>query len=112
MTFGEKITIFCKQLKWSQDDLVKKINTSAPIIERYEREAVAPSIDIVAKIVDVLNVSVDYLIGYSDKMSFDKKLSKWVKNIEALPTEEKNILHSVIDMTLAYNKTKKAFAHK
>jgi len=112
MTFGEKITVLRKQLKWSQDDLAKKIGTSAPIIGRYEREEINPSIDVAAKIADALNVTVDYLIGHSDKMVFDKKLSKRMEDIEALPSEEKNILYHVIDMALAYNKTKKAFATK
>ena len=42
MTFGEKIISLRKQLKWSQDDLAKKIGTSAPIIGRYEREEINP----------------------------------------------------------------------
>jgi hypothetical protein len=32
-------------------------------------------------------------------------------DIEALPTEERDKVYYFIDMALAYNKTKKAFAH-
>ena len=46
MTFGEKVSILRKQLKWSQDDLAKKIGTSAPIIGRYERGEIKPSIEV------------------------------------------------------------------
>lgn len=111
MTFGEKIISLRKQLKWSQDDLAKKIGTSAPIIGRYEREEINPSIDVAAKIADALNVTIDYLIGQSDYMVMDKNLMRRMEDIEALPNEEKDKVYYFIDMALAYNKTKKAFAH-
>jgi transcriptional regulator with XRE-family HTH domain len=111
MTFGERIVMLRKQLKLSQDDLAKKVGTSAPIIGRYERNEIKPSIEVAAKIADTLGVSIDYLIGQSDKMVVDKKLMKRMEDIEALPSEEKNIVYQVIDMALAYSKTKKAFAH-
>ena len=50
MTFGERIIMLRKQLKLSQDDLAKKIGTSAPIIGRYERNEIKPSIEVAAKI--------------------------------------------------------------
>ena len=45
MTFGERIALQRKQLKLSQDDLAKKVGTSAPIIGRYERGEIKPSIE-------------------------------------------------------------------
>ena len=110
MTFGERIVVLRKQLKMSQDDLAKKIGTSGPIVGRYERGEIKPSIEVAAKIADAPQVTVDYLIGHSDKMVFDKKLMKRMEDIEALPAEEKNIVYRVIDMALVYHKTKKAFA--
>jgi len=110
MTFGEKIISLRKQLKWSQDDLAKKIGTSAPIIGRYERGEITPSIDVAAKIADALGVTVDYLIGHSDHIIMDKGLVRRMEDIEALPSEEKDKVYYLIDMAIAYNKTKKAFA--
>jgi len=52
--------------------LAKKIGTSAPIVGRYEREEIKPSIDVAAKLADALGVSLDYLLGKSDKMVLDK----------------------------------------
>ena len=112
MTFGEKISMLRKQLKWSQEDIAKKIGTSAPIVGRYERDEIKPGIEVAAKISDSLNVTVDYLIGNSDKMMYDKVLARRMEDIEALPNEEKDVVYHVIDMAVAYNKTKKAFAHK
>jgi transcriptional regulator with XRE-family HTH domain len=110
MTFGERIIILRKQLKLSQDDLAKKIGTSAPIIGRYERNEIKPSIEVAAKIADELGVTVDYLLGGSDKMVLDKKLVKRIEDIEALPSEEKDKVYYFIDMALSHHKAKKAFA--
>jgi transcriptional regulator with XRE-family HTH domain len=111
MTFGEKISMLRKQLKWSQDELAGKIGTSAPIVGRYERGEIKPSIEVASKIADALNVTIDYLIGNSDKLIFDKKLLKRLEEIENLPIDEKDKVNYFIDMALAYNKTKKAMAH-
>ena len=110
MTFGEKVTMLRKQLKWSQDELAKKIGTSAPIVGRYERNEIKPSIDVAAKIAEALGVTVDYLIGLSDKIVFDKKLIKRIEAIENLPDDEKDKVYYFIDMALTYNKTKQAYA--
>jgi len=49
----------------------------------------APSIEIAKKIADELGVTVDYLLGGSDKMVLDKKLMKRIEDIEALPEKER-----------------------
>ncbi|TAD93812.1 MAG: XRE family transcriptional regulator [Bacteroidetes bacterium] len=110
MTFGERITTLRKPVKWSQDELAKKTGTSAPIIGRYERNEIKPSIEMAKKIADELGVTVDYLIGGSDQLRLDKKLLKRFEDIEA-PTEEgKQQVYILIDMAITYNKTKQAFA--
>jgi transcriptional regulator with XRE-family HTH domain len=112
MTFGERITTIRKQLKWSQDELAKKTGTSVPIIGRYERDEIKPSIATAKKIADELGVTVDYLIGGSDQLRLDKKLLKRFEDIEALSEEGKQQMYTFIDMSITYNKTKQAFAHQ
>ena len=109
MTFGERMILHRKQLKMSQDDLAKKVGTSAPIIGRYERNEIKPSIEVAAKIADELNVTVDYLLTGSN-MVMDKQLMKRMKDIEALPPEEKDKVYYFIDMALSHHKAKRAFA--
>ncbi|WP_343673633.1 hypothetical protein [Chitinophaga sp.] len=43
-------------------------------------------------------------------MILDKKLFDRMEDIEALPKEDKDKIYYFIDMDIAYNKTKKAFA--
>jgi transcriptional regulator with XRE-family HTH domain len=106
MTFGERITQIRKQLKWSQDDLAKQIGTSAPIIGRYEREEIKPSIDVAAKISDSLGVTLDYLLGKSDKMVLDKKNLQRLEDIENLSDMDKNNIFYTIDNLIKAAKLK------
>jgi len=97
MTFGERILRIRKQLKWSQTDLAKKIGTSAPIVGRYEREEIKPSIDVASKIADALGVTLDYLLGKSDEMVLNKKNLQRLSDIEQLPEEDKKHIFYTID---------------
>ncbi len=106
MTFGERITHIRKQLKWSQDDLAKKIGTSAPIVGRYEREEIKPSIDVAAKLADALGVTIDYLLGKSDSMILDKKNLQRLEDIEQLPEEDKSNIFYTIDNLIKAAKMK------
>ena len=106
MTFGDRIILIRKQLKWSQDDLAKKIGTSAPIIGRYEREEIKPSIDVAAKLADALGVTLDYLLGKSDNMILDKKNLQRLEDIEQLPEEDKHNIFYTLDNLIKAAKLK------
>jgi len=106
MTFGERITLTRKQLKLSQEDLAKRIGTSAPIVGRYEREEIKPSIDVAAKLADALGVSLDYLLGKSDKMVLDKKNLQRLEDIEQLADEDKSNIFYTIDNLIKAAKLK------
>ena len=97
MTFGERILSLRKKLKWSQDDLAKKIGTSAPIVGRYERNEIKPSIDTAKNIADALEVTIDYLISGSGNMVLDKKNLQRLEDIELLHDEDKNHIFYTID---------------
>ena len=111
MTFGERIVAIRKKLKWSQDELAKRVGTSAPIIGRYERNEIKPSIEVAKKLADELGVTIDYLIGGSN-MIFDKELLRKIEDIENLNEQDKQQVYYVIDMALSYHKTKQTFAGK
>jgi len=68
-----------------------------------------PSIEVAKKIADELNVTIDYLIGSSNKV-FDKALLKKIEDIENLSGEGKKQVYDLIDMALGYHKTKANFS--
>lgn len=109
MTFGERILSLRKKLKWSQDDLAKKIGTSAPIIGRYERNEIKPSIDTAKNIADALAVTIDYLISGSGGMVLDKKTLQRLEDIQQLDNSKQHTLFDLIDTYIQNHKTKQAF---
>lgn len=108
MTFGERIIYQRKQKKWSQDELAKKVGTSAPIIGRYERDEIKPSIEMAAKIAEELEVTIDYLV-IGTTIVLDKKDVKRLQDIQKLNEEDRSHILTTIDALLRDAKTRKAY---
>jgi transcriptional regulator with XRE-family HTH domain len=85
------------------------IGTSGEVVGRYERGDISPSIEVVAKIADALEVSIDYLIGKT-KMALDAEALRRLGDIADLSEENKKFVYHLIDMALRDFKTKKAYA--
>ena len=109
MTISEKIVLLRKQNGFSQTDLAKLIDASREAISKYERGEATPSVEIAKKIAQSLNVSLDYLVGDSEKKTFDKNTIRIMEEIENLPDEEKQTLLKLINMTISYCKGKQAY---
>lgn len=109
MTFGERILSIRKRLKWSQDELAKKVGTSAPIIGRHERNEMKPSIETARRLANALNVTLDYLVGDSDSVLFDKNTTKRIEAIDAMGDGDKDTLFKIIDAYIRDHRAKKAY---
>lgn len=109
MTLGEHIILLRKKKGLSQADLGKAVGTSGDIIGRYERDEVKPSIEVVIKIADTLEVSIDYLVGKSS-LELDKNTVKRIQDIQKLNTEDKAHVFALLDAFLQSHKAKKVFA--
>ena len=109
MTIGEHIMLLRKKKGLSQAALGKAVDTSGDIIGRYERGIITPSIDVIIKIADQLNVSIDFLVGKTS-LKLDKETVKRLENISALSDENKSFVFKMIDMALQNFKTKQAFS--
>ncbi len=99
MLFGDMLAELRKKKKMSQDDLAKQIGVHAPVIGRYERSEVKPSIEVAVKIADALDVSLDYLVGNTDLM-LDKNTVSRIQNIQKLSEEDKGHLFALMDAFL------------
>lgn len=108
MELGENMMLLRKKKGFSQADLGRKIGTSGDVVGRYERGDIKPSIEVVAKIADALEVSVDYLIGKT-AIVLDKETIKRLEDISSLPTEDKSYIFNLIDMCIRDFKTRKAY---
>ncbi|CAG5081292.1 hypothetical protein CRYO30217_01584 [Parvicella tangerina] len=108
MTFGKKIAALRKELKLSQTELAKKLNTSVSVISRYERDEMTPGIDTAKKIADLLNTSVGYLIGETedDNLLKDPKMMQRLKDIKNLQEEDRKGILYALDNLLRSAKLK------
>lgn len=93
----------------SQEDLAKHLGTKGPAIGRYERDEMKPSIEAAAKMAELLDVSLDYLVGKTDVL-LDSKITKRIMEIQKLSAEEQKTVFSFLDAFLRDNKTRKAYA--
>lgn len=109
MTIGEHIMLLRKQKGLSQSELGKVIGTSGDVIGRYERDVITPSIDVIVKVAEALEVSIDFLVGKT-KMILDKQAVKRLEDISKLPDDNKSFVLNLIDMALRDFKVKKAHA--
>jgi transcriptional regulator with XRE-family HTH domain len=99
MDFGERTTKLRKEKGLSREELGKLIGTSGPIIGRYERGAMKPSIEIASKIGTALDVSLDYLVGNTDLL-LDSVVLKRIQNIQKLKEEDKSHVFAMLDAFL------------
>jgi transcriptional regulator with XRE-family HTH domain len=107
---GTKITQLRKKKNLSQVDFAKKIGASRTMVGNYERGANAPSIEMIVKIANVLDVSIDFLIGEGQSAKFDKDVIKRIEDIQQLDTDTRGKLFFLIDNVIQNFKTKQAFA--
>jgi transcriptional regulator with XRE-family HTH domain len=110
MTLGQQITTLRKKKGISQADLGKRVETSGDIIGRYERDEVKPSIEVVIRMADALEVSLDYLVGKTD-IELDNSALNRIREVTALPDEDKKQVFMVVDALIRDFKAKKAYAH-
>ena len=64
--FSYRLTVLLDENNMTQTQLAKKIGTSNVTICRYLTGERVPRLDVVTKIANVFNVSLDYLLGLSN----------------------------------------------
>ncbi len=112
MAICDKILALRKDRGWSQQQLAKKIGTSGPIIGRYERGEMVPSVEVARNLAVTFGVTLDYLVDDTGKAADikDKAMLQRMMEIEALDSEDKKTIVHVLDSLLRDAKAKKAYA--
>lgn len=110
METGRIITQLRDQFNWSQSDLATESQVSRVMIGKYERGEAVPSLDAAKKIADAFNVTLDYLVGESQSLSFDKKTLKRLEELQIMDESKRNTLFDLIDTYIRDNKARQAYA--
>jgi len=107
---GTKIIQLRKGKNLSQTDFAKAIGASRTMVGNYERDVNSPSIEMLAKIAKVLDVSIDYLIGEGKVAQYDKDIIRRIEDIQQLDSDTQSKLFFLIDNVVQNFKTRQAFA--
>jgi transcriptional regulator with XRE-family HTH domain len=103
MSFGKRLLEARKKKGISQEELAEKLNTKGPVIGRYERDEMKPSIEAAAKIADILEVSLDWLVGHTD-LELDKAMIQRIQEVSKMQPKEKEHVFAMLDAFIATTK--------
>ena len=112
ISFGKKLAVLRKELKMSQTDLAKKLDTSVSVISRYERDEMTPSIETAKKLANFLNTTVGYLLGETedDNLLKDHDMITRLKAVEDFSSEEKSQVYFTLDAVIREIKNRRTYA--
>ena len=91
--FAKNLKRFRKSKKLTQTELGKMLNYGSTAIANYESGRNEPSFDILIRLSEILNVSLDYLLGASPK---NKEEQTILMSFETLSDEKKKIVSELI----------------
>ena len=83
-TFGQRFARLRKNLGFKQDDIAEKVNISAQAVSKWENDLSAPDISTLPILADILNVSLDELLG------------REVEQTKIVPEEERKDINSML----------------
>lgn len=102
--FGQRLAALRKARGYSCAQFAKLAEISEDMLTYYERRALNPSAEFVRKAADVLDASVDDLLGVSKKSAHKSgppsQLEQRISALRALPRDRQKIVLSVIDTFL------------
>mgnify|MGYP000752062887 CR=1 FL=1 len=113
MEFSERLKNLRKQAHLTQVDVAEKLGISQPAYASWERGVKRPTQENLVKIAQILNVSIDYLVGNSDgkkENELDNVELLFRLNSKGLTEEEKEIFKK--ELIEFMEKRKKAFQSK
>lgn len=76
MTFCERLKTLREDKGFTQQHLSEVLNVSSGAVSHYENGTREPTIETLIRMADVLNVSVDYLVGTTDANILPAEMKK------------------------------------
>lgn len=94
----------------SQGALAGRVGLHANVLGRYERGEATPSVEVATRLADVLEVSLDYLVGKND-LEVDQALVDQVLTIQRLPEEDRHCILYALEGLVRDAKTRIAYSN-
>ena len=87
-----RIKILREEYGYTQQELADKLNGAKSTIAMYENETRKPSLEILVKLSEIFNCSIDYILYKTDIRKYDKDFEEfhfaYHKEMEGLTDEE------------------------
>jgi transcriptional regulator with XRE-family HTH domain len=97
MDFPERMAALRKAKGLTQQALADKVSVHLTQIQRYERGAVQPTLDVIRRLAIALSVSADVLIFDKDERGPDDDLKLQFEAISRMSKDEKKIIKALLD---------------
>ncbi|GIO67874.1 helix-turn-helix transcriptional regulator [Paenibacillus sp. FSL M7-1455] len=84
MNHGNRIAELRDQRGWTQEELAQSIGITRAALSHYEKNRRKPDFEILTKLADKFEVSIDYLIGRTNqpKLEMDPEVREFVDHLE------------------------------
>jgi transcriptional regulator with XRE-family HTH domain len=109
ISVGMQIQKLRKENNFNQTQLADKIGVSLTQLQRYENKGVQPPADILKKLADTFNTSIDFIVyGDSEQKAQqsikDNDLLSQFKAVEQLDSKDKSTIKDIIDAFIKRSK--------
>jgi len=116
LRIGDKISSLRAAKGWKQEDLAKRLKTTAPNLSRWEAGRIIPSAEALAQLAKVFDVTVDYFlfddVPIKPRGGFkDPELAQQFGQIDTLDDEARLCFKRFIRAIIAEQKVKQALEH-
>ncbi len=114
--FSFRLRQLREEAGWTQEELALKLNLTQSTIAYYENDRKKPTLENAKIIAKLFNISLDYLIGFSDKQNsgtlYEEKKAYSVsdrlfKDIEELSSRSKKDLENYLQLLKLRDKQNK-----
>lgn len=99
--FGEYLREYRKKNNFTQQELADIVEVTMNYLGRLERGERKPGIDVLLRISDKLNVSIDELLKAESEYRSRKVANEYVKKIQDLPHQQREKLYEIIDIFIS-----------
>jgi len=118
MTLGERIKRLRQERNWSQTQFAQKLKVHQKQISGYERDVHVPSTELLIRMADLFNVSLDYL-AFENREDLqqvqiaDRDLLQKLEAIDRLTDADRTTVKAVLDTFILKNRFQQlASTHK
>ncbi|NJD06121.1 MAG: helix-turn-helix transcriptional regulator [Methylococcaceae bacterium] len=103
MTLGDRIKRLRQERNWSQAQLAQRLDVHQKQVSGYERNVHVPSVEVLIRLAELLDVSLDYL-AFEDREDTrsasqiaDRDLLRKMEEVDKLPEADKTTIKAVLD---------------